>query len=123
MTSTEACALLDVKRPTLYSYVSRGLIRAVHEPGVKRRMYVADDVRRVAARSAARRGHAPVAAGALRWGEPVLDTSICAVGEAGFLYRGQSVPGLVARGAAGGHPVHVVGDVHAALHARLVHGA
>ena len=95
MTSEDACALLGVKRPTLYSYVSRGLIQVAHEPGVKRRLYVADDVRRVAARSAARRGHAPVAAGALRWGEPVLDTSVSAVGEQGVFYRGHLVTSLV----------------------------
>lgn len=96
LSSAQACALLEVKRATLYSYVSRGLIRCVRQRGAKRRWYLADDVRRVRARSAARRGHAPVAAGALRWGEPVLDSAITAVGAAGIRYRGQDVLGLVA---------------------------
>jgi citrate synthase len=92
--SEEACRRLGVKRATLYTYVSRGLIRTVPTGG-RRRLYVAADVDRIAARSAARRGHAAVAAGALRWGDPVLDSGISEVGAAGFRYRGQDVATLV----------------------------
>jgi citrate synthase len=99
LSAEEACARLGVKRTSLYAYVSRGKIRAV--PGVdgRTRQYLASDVERVRAMSAARSGHAAVATGALRWGEPVLDSAITSVGEGGFAYRGQRVLGLVARGA------------------------
>jgi citrate synthase len=35
VTASEAAALLGVKRATLYTYVSRGLVRCVHEPGTQ----------------------------------------------------------------------------------------
>ncbi len=95
MTSREACAALDVKRETLYAYVSRGLIRCVSQRGVKTRMYLAEDVARVAARSAARKGHTAVAAGALHWGEPVLDSAITSVDERGLRYRAVALLALV----------------------------
>jgi citrate synthase len=95
MTSREACAALDVKRETLYAYVSRGLIRCVSQRGVKTRMYLAEDVARIAARSAARKGHTAVAAGALHWGEPVLDSSITSVDERGLRYRAVALRALI----------------------------
>lgn len=95
--SEHACRELGVLRATLYSYVSRGRIRCVKRAGLKTRMYLAEDVRKVAAQSAARRGHAPVAAGALSWGEPVLDTALTSVGPRGIFYRGENVLDLVAR--------------------------
>jgi citrate synthase len=97
LTSTEACALLGVKRETLYAYVSRGAIRCVQRPGEKRRSYVAEDVERVAQRSAARKGHAAVAAGALGWGEPVLDSAITSIRDGALFYRGTPVLSLVER--------------------------
>src|SRR5690349_17240592 len=72
-----ACAVLGVKRESLYTYASRGLVRAI-ENG-RERLYVEEDVRRLAERSAARKGHAAAAASALRWGEPVLDSAISEV--------------------------------------------
>lgn len=95
LSSAEACALLGVKRETLYAYVSRGAIRCVQRPGQKKRMYVAEDVERVAKRSSARKGHAAVAAGALGWGEPVLDSAITSI-EGGVLrYRARDVRSLL----------------------------
>ncbi|MEM9070500.1 MAG: citrate synthase family protein [Myxococcota bacterium] len=86
MTSDEACARLGVKKATLYSYAARGLIRRVEDG--RRRLYVAEDVERVALRAAARRGHGAVAAGALRWGEPVLDSAITHIDGSTIRYRG-----------------------------------
>ncbi|MEC7524843.1 MAG: citrate synthase family protein [Myxococcota bacterium] len=94
--SEEACRRLGVKKATLYSYVSRGLVRCVRAGG-RRRLYAVDDVDRLAAKSAARRGHAAVAVGALRWGDPVLDSAITSV-EDGLRYRGRDVGALIADG-------------------------
>ncbi|HTJ41902.1 MAG TPA: citrate/2-methylcitrate synthase [Kofleriaceae bacterium] len=95
MRSAEACAALGVKPATLYTYVSRGLVRAVKVGHARTRMYVADDVARVSARSAARRGHGAVAAGALRWGEPVLESAITSVANGVLAYRGRRLEELV----------------------------
>src|SRR5262245_29521328 len=98
ISSREACAALGVKPATLYTYVSRGVIRGVRPGRGRARLYVADDVARVATRSAARRGHAPVAAAALRWGEPVLESAITSVAGGVLAYRGHRVDALVAAG-------------------------
>ena len=66
MTAAEAAALLGVKRATLYTYVSRGLVRCVPEPGTKENRYVRMDLERLKARHDARAGHAAVASGAGR---------------------------------------------------------
>ncbi|MEZ4401127.1 MAG: citrate synthase [Kofleriaceae bacterium] len=95
LTAAAACALLDVKPATLYAYVSRGLIRSLRVGRARARLYVASDVRRVATRAAARRGHGPVAAGALRWGEPVLESAITSVHAGVLAYRGVPVTRLV----------------------------
>ncbi len=87
MTAAQASALLGVKRATLYTYVSRGLVRCVPEPGTKENRYVRADLERLKARHDARAGHAAVASGALRWGEPVIDSSISRVGAEGLAYR------------------------------------
>lgn len=92
LTSREACARLGVKPATLYTYVSRGAIRCAGEGRTRR--YHGDDVERAAKRAEARRGHTAVAAGALRWGEAVLDTAITSVGDDGLSYRGRPVDAL-----------------------------
>ncbi|MFK7988441.1 MAG: citrate/2-methylcitrate synthase [Sandaracinaceae bacterium] len=89
----EACRRLGVKRATLYSYVSRGKVRCVARGG-REKLYSAADVERLALRSAARRGHAAVAVGALRFGEPVLDSAITSV-HPELTYRGRSVAALL----------------------------
>lgn len=85
-----ACAILDVKRRTLYSYVSQGRIRSAPVPGSRKRRYAIEDVMHLRDRARARSGHGPVAATALDWGEPVLDTAICAIEDEGPVYRGHA---------------------------------
>ncbi len=96
MTSTEAAACLGVKRATLYSYVARGLVRAVASPGGGKR-YVAADVLALKRRAAAAKGHAAAAALALDWGAPVLSTAISAVDRDGPIYRGHDAWTLAER--------------------------
>jgi citrate synthase len=86
VTSAEALAILAVKPQTLYSYVSRGMVRRLCVDG-KASLYNRDDIRRLKSRSTARSGHGAVAAGALQWGEPVLVTGITEITELGPRYR------------------------------------
>lgn len=94
----DAAELLGIKKETLYAYASRGLVRSVAGPGADRgRLYHRDDLERLHARSRARAGHGPVAAGALRFGEPVLETRVGTIGESGPIYRGTPAIDLVRR--------------------------
>src|SRR5687767_10116659 len=73
-----AAAYLGIKRETLYAYASRGAVRSVGGAGRTRR-YPRADLERLKARHDARAGHGAVAAGALQWGEPVLESAITAI--------------------------------------------
>ncbi len=87
-----------MKRETLYAYVSRGLLRGVPGARGRARLYLRADVERLAARRDARAGHAAVAAGALRWGEPVLESALTAIGPRGPVYRGREAVALAREG-------------------------
>jgi citrate synthase len=99
LTAREAAGLLGVKLPTVYAYTSRGLIQSV--PGAKgrARRYRRSDLERLCARRDARAGHGPVAAAALRQGEPVMDSAITMISlERGPLYRGRAAIDLAREG-------------------------
>lgn len=91
-----AASLLGVKLPTLYAYVARGLVRSFPAQRGGPRQYVLADLERLRARRLARSGHGPVAASALRFGEPVLDSAITAITERGIVIRGVPLDELVA---------------------------
>ena len=99
ISTDEATRLLGVKRETLYAYASRGLVRSAAGASQRARVYSREDVDRLRARSQARAGHGPVAASALRWGEPVLETRIGSITREGPLYRGKSAVELARDGA------------------------
>jgi len=87
--AAEAADYLGVKLATLYAYTSRGLVQSVPGPKGRARLYLRRDLERLRARRDARAGHGPVAASALRFGEPVLDSSITAIAwDRGPIYRG-----------------------------------
>jgi citrate synthase len=95
----EAAEMLGVKRETLYAYVSRGLLESVPDPNSSRaKLYRRSDLERLRARAAARAGEGAVAANALRWGAPVLETAICEVRPEGPRYRGRPLRKLVEEG-------------------------
>ncbi|MDC0710037.1 citrate synthase [Stigmatella sp. ncwal1] len=98
LSAAEAAALLGIKRTTLYTYVSRGLVRCVPEKGTKENRYVRMDLERLKVRHDARAGHAAVASGALRWGEPVIDSSITRMDVQGADYRGHRAVDLAEQG-------------------------
>jgi len=97
LNAAEASALLGIKRATLYAYVSRGKVRT--RATGRRHSYLRHDIERLRARRDARSGHGAVAAGALRWGEPVLDSEISELRPEGHRYRGASAHVLAAEGA------------------------
>ncbi len=97
LTAASAAALLGVKRATVYAYASRGWLgRATKGPGAQA-LYPRAAVERLKLRARARKGHTAVAASALRWGEPVLDTAVSAITPNGPEYRGTSALELAAQ--------------------------
>jgi citrate synthase len=94
LTARQAVALLGVRLPTLYAYVSRGLVHSIPGPRGKQRLYSRADLERLKARHDARAGHAAVAVAALRWGEPVLDSHITRIDASGPWYRGRLATAL-----------------------------
>ena len=78
LSAKEAAALLDVKLPTLYAYVSRGLLRSIASPDTKRRRYRREDVVRLKARHAgAEAGRAPVHSSSASDSKPVPAPASC----------------------------------------------
>jgi citrate synthase len=100
LSAREAAELLEVKLPTLYAYVSRGQLQSAPGAGGPGRLYRRDEVERLRARHRARAGHGAVAAGALRFGEPALDSAITEITAAGPRYRGHPATELAERGIA-----------------------
>lgn len=93
----EAAKLLGIQLRTLYAYASRGRVRSVAGVRGKARLYALADLERLKARRDARAGHGAVAAGALRWGEPVLESAITELTPEGPSYRGHLAIALAAR--------------------------
>ena len=91
----EAAALLGVTRATLYAYVSRGYVRSQATAGPSRaRGYARDDLDRLRRRTQGRRDPDAVAAGALQWGVPVLESAITLIDGQRLFYRGHDVLAL-----------------------------
>jgi citrate synthase len=98
MTAAEAATFLNVDRRTLYAYVSRGAVNSSPAPGGRARLYAVADLQRLKTRTDARLGHGAVAADALRWGQPVLDSSITEITDKGPAYRGYLLTDLIGGG-------------------------
>jgi citrate synthase len=93
--AAEAVKLLGVNRATLYAYVSRGFIRSEPVPGKPRqKRYAREDVERLRLRAEERRNPEKAAANALRWGVPILESSITLITDGKLYYRGHDVAEL-----------------------------
>ncbi|HEY5107199.1 MAG TPA: citrate synthase family protein [Caulobacteraceae bacterium] len=112
LTAREACERLGIRAQTLYAYVSRGRIGAGPSPGEPHRsLYRAADVLALENRKRRGRKAAQVAADAIAWGEPVLQSSITTIAGGRLYYRGRDAVRLantetlesVARLLRGGH--------------------
>lgn len=98
LTAQEAASELEISLPTLYAYVSRGLIRSDAVGGSKRtRRYWAEDVQKLKERQEQRRDPAKAAETALHWGAPVLESAITLLAEDRFYYRGYDALELATR--------------------------
>lgn len=98
VSAAEAARLLGVKPATLYTYVSRGWLSSLAGPDGRRRRYPRAEVEAIRRSSEAGKGHRAVAAGAVEWGQPVVDTVVSDIGSRGPRYRGMWAEELVGAG-------------------------
>ncbi|MGE0800568.1 MAG: citrate/2-methylcitrate synthase [Lautropia sp.] len=98
VTAADACAALGIKASTLYSYVSRGVIRSIVQPGQRSRLYYREDVERAGKRIGGRAGMPDTVEAVLSWGQPVFQTSIADLRDDGPIYRGRSALALAQSG-------------------------
>lgn len=119
LTAREAAAELGITPATLYSYVSRGLIRSEagsENPRVRR--YSAEDVRQLKARKESRRNPDSVAESALHLGTPVLESAITLIENGRLYYRGYDAVDLAARHSIEDAAALIwTGDFHASISA------
>ena len=92
LSAAEAASLLNVSLPTLYSYVSRGLLASVSNGQSRRKRYLQEDVLRLAARKNDAKRGGQTAVAAMHWGLPVLETRISHILDGRLLYRGCDAP-------------------------------
>lgn len=97
LTSDEVMKVLGIKKASLYTYVSRGLVRTIKQPGQKKaNLYLKADVDRLRSRVDEEAG--PEISQSLRYGEPVVQSWICEITSSGPRYRGQLALDLVRAG-------------------------
>ena len=98
MSARQAADELGVSLPTLYAYVSRGMVRSEAAEGKRRnRRYRAEDVRRLRERKERRRHPEGVVERVLHWGTPVMESGITLIDDGRLYYRGRDVADLAAR--------------------------
>ena len=94
VTAAEAASLLGISLPTLYAYVSRGLLHSLQEDGVRSKRYLHEEVLRLAARNTDGKRAGRTAERAIDWGVPVLESSITLIADGRLLYRGHDAAEL-----------------------------
>ncbi|MBE2221940.1 MAG: citrate synthase family protein [Anaerolineae bacterium] len=92
LSAKEAAAELGIQVPTLYAYVSRGLLRSEAADGKTRaRRYLRKDVTALKQRKEMRRDPSKAVESALHFGAPVLESGITLIENGRFYYRGHDV--------------------------------
>lgn len=90
LTAQEAIAALGIKPATLYSYVSRGLVRSeMAGDSPREHRYWAEDIERLKTRKELRRNPAKTGEQSLHWGVPVLESGLTLIANGCLYYRGQ----------------------------------
>jgi len=98
LSAKEAARELGVTLPTLYVYVSRGLIRSEEAGGDPRaRRYRREDIDHLKLRKEARRKPEVLAESALHLGTPVLESAITLINDGALYYRGHDALELAVR--------------------------
>lgn len=93
LTAQEVAGELGISVQTVYAYVSRGLLHS-ESAGSHAHRYRRDEVEALKSRREGRRNPASVAAGALSWGTPVLESAITLISDDALYYRGRDVTRL-----------------------------
>ncbi len=92
LTAKQAAAELDISLPTLYAYVSRGLIRSEETAEKSRsKRYHATDVEKLKSRKALRQNPAKAVQTALHFGTPLLESAITLIENGRLYYRAHDV--------------------------------
>lgn len=95
LSAQEAAHLLGIRLSTLYSYVSRGLLRSEFADRSRRtRRYPIEDVQRLRERQEVRQEPQRVVDTALHWGAPMLDSALTLIEGGRCYYRGQEICAL-----------------------------
>jgi citrate synthase len=88
LTARQAANELGISLPTLYAYVSRGLIRSEATAGKSRsKRYHAADIEMLKSRQALRHNPAKAVETALHFGTPLLESAITLIENGHFYYR------------------------------------
>ena len=88
LSADEAAKNLGVSKPTLYAYVSRGLIRSLEGQDSRSRLYNRLDVDQLKARKRVRSRPQTELQGTLHWGAPVLESALTLIVNQNLYYRG-----------------------------------
>jgi citrate synthase len=94
LSAQEAANILDVSKPTLYAYVSRGMVRSIPGKDSRSRLYNRLDVDQLKARKRIRSKPQIEVPGTLNWGAPVLDSTLTLIINQNLYYRGVNVKEL-----------------------------
>lgn len=95
LSAQEAASQLGISTGTLYSYVSRGMLRSEAADGKSRaKRYLAEDVRKLKRRQSVRYSPERAAQQALSFGSPVLDSAITLIKDGRLFYRGHDAVAL-----------------------------
>jgi citrate synthase len=88
LSSREAARRLGISPATLYAYVSRGLLRSEGSEGQRERRYRADEVSRLKRQRDVGRKAEAIAANALDFGTPVLESALTLIKDGRLFYCG-----------------------------------
>ena len=88
LSAEEAAAILDISKPTLYAYVSRGLIRSLQGKDSRSRLYNRLDIDQLKARKRIRSRPQSEVQSTLHWGAPILDSVLTLIANENLYYRG-----------------------------------
>ncbi|MCB0211399.1 MAG: citrate synthase family protein [Anaerolineae bacterium] len=89
LTAQEAATELDITVSTLYSYVSRGLIRSeVADESKRTHRYRREDIDKLKARKEQRRDPIKAVEDVLHWGTPLMESAITLIVDNRLYYRG-----------------------------------